>query len=85
MDGLTLAMYYDGRMETVEEWLGWFDDDDLKRYPALAVYGAWFRALTGRPEDAARWLALADGATSTIPLSDGSPRSSPGSRPCGRT
>ena len=30
------------------------------------------RALTGRPADAERWLALADGATSTIPLSDGS-------------
>ena len=59
-------------METVEEWLGWFGDDELARYPALAVYGAWVRALTGRPEDAERWLALADGATSTIPLSDGS-------------
>jgi LuxR family maltose regulon positive regulatory protein len=38
----------------------------------LAVYGAWFRALTGRPTDAERWLALAEkGATSSIPLSDG--------------
>ena len=37
-------------------------------YPALAVYGAWIRVLTGRPADAERWLALADGATSTIPL-----------------
>ena len=44
----------------------------LRRYPALAVVGAWVRALTGRPADAERWLALADGATSTIPLSDGS-------------
>ena len=42
------------------------------RYPALAVYGAWIRALTGRPAEAERWLALADGATSTIALSDGS-------------
>ena len=30
------------------------------------------RALTGRPAEAERWLALADGATSKIPLSDGS-------------
>jgi LuxR family transcriptional regulator, maltose regulon positive regulatory protein len=44
----------------------------LRRYPALAVVGAWVRALTGRPADAERWLALAAGATSTIPLSDGS-------------
>ena len=42
------------------------------RYPALAVFGAWFRVLTGRPAEAERWLALADGATSAIPLSDGS-------------
>ena len=72
VDTLALAVHYDGRMETLEEWLGWFSDDELRRYPALAVVGAWVRALTGRPEDAARWLALAEGATSTIPLSDGS-------------
>jgi LuxR family transcriptional regulator, maltose regulon positive regulatory protein len=69
---LTLPLYYDGRMETVEEWLLWFRDDELAQYPALAVFGAWFRVLTGRPEEAERWLALADGATSAIPLSDGS-------------
>ena len=70
--GLALPLYYDGRMETVEEWLGWFGDDDLARYPALAVFGAWFRALTGRAEEAERRLALADGATPAGPLADGS-------------
>ena len=72
IDALALAVHYDGRIETLDEWLGWFSDDELRRYPALAVFGAWVRALTGRPADAERWLALADGATSTIPLSDGS-------------
>jgi LuxR family maltose regulon positive regulatory protein len=72
VDALLLAAYYDGRMETAEEWLSWFGEDEFADYPALAVYGAWFRALTGRPEEAERWLALADGATSAIPLSDGS-------------
>jgi LuxR family transcriptional regulator, maltose regulon positive regulatory protein len=72
VDGLALPVHYDGRLETLEEWLGWFDDDDLKRYPALAVEAAWVRALTGRPADAEQWLGLAEGATSTIPLSDGS-------------
>ena len=72
VDALTLPLYNDGRMETVEEWLGWFSDEELTRYPALAVLGAWFRALTGRPAEAERWLALADGATSALPLSDGS-------------
>jgi LuxR family maltose regulon positive regulatory protein len=69
---ITLPLYYDGRMETVEEWLSWFDEDELGVYPELAVFGAWFRVLTGRPEEAERWLALADGASSAIPLSDGS-------------
>jgi LuxR family maltose regulon positive regulatory protein len=72
VDALVMPLYYDGRMETAEDWLGWFSDDELARYPALAVFGAWFRALTGRPDDAERWLALADGATSALPLSDGS-------------
>ena len=72
IDALALPLHYDGRIETLEEWLGWFGDDELRRYPALAVVGAWVRALTGRPADAERWLALADGAISTIPLADGS-------------
>ena len=72
LDAVALPVHYDGRQDTLEEWLGWFGDDELARYPALAVYGAWLRVLTGRPEDAERWLALAEGATSAIPLSDGS-------------
>jgi len=72
VDALALPLYYDGRMETVEQWLGWFGDDELVRYPALAVYGAWIRVLTGRPAEAERWLGLAEGAISTLPLSDGS-------------
>jgi LuxR family maltose regulon positive regulatory protein len=72
VDALLLPAYYDGRMETAEEWLSWFGENEFADYPALAVYGAWFRVLTGRPEEAERWLGLADGATSAIPLSDGS-------------
>ena len=68
LEGLALPLYFDGRMETAEEWLGWFGEDELVQHPALAVYGAWIRVLTGRPDDAERLLALADGATSTIPL-----------------
>jgi LuxR family maltose regulon positive regulatory protein len=72
VDTLALSLYNDGRMDTLEEWLGWFGDDELRRYPALAVDGAWLRVLTGRPTEAERWLALADGAISKIALSDGS-------------
>jgi len=71
LDALALPLYYDGRLETLDEWLAWFDDDELRQYPALAVSGAWLRALTGRPAEAERWLALAEGSTSRIPLSDG--------------
>jgi LuxR family transcriptional regulator, maltose regulon positive regulatory protein len=72
IDTLALPAYYDGRRETVDRWLSWFAENDLAHYPALAVYGAWFRALTGQPDEAARWLSIADGAASGIPLSDGS-------------
>ena len=72
VDALSPPLYYDGRLETAEEWLEWFGDDTLVEYPALAIYGAWWRALTGRAEEAERLLAAADGATSKLPLSDGS-------------
>ena len=72
IDVLSPPLYYDGRLETLEEWLAWFGDDELAQYPALAVFGAWWRAMTGRAEEAQRWLALADGASSKVPLSDGS-------------
>lgn len=77
IDALALPVHYDGRRETLDEWLGWFGDDELAKYPALAVEGAWVRALTGRSAEAERWLALAEGATTTIPLSDGSPTIAP--------
>ena len=72
VDGLALPLYYDGRMATLEEWLGWFSEDELREYPSLAVYGGWLRVLTGRAADGERWLALAEGAKSAIPISDGS-------------
>jgi LuxR family maltose regulon positive regulatory protein len=72
VDELALPTHYDGRMETLEGWLRWFSEEDLGRYPALAVVGGWLRALTGRTAEAERWLAIAEGSTSAIPLSDGS-------------
>ncbi len=72
LDAVALPLYYDGRIDTLEEWLSWFGDEELAQYPALAVIGGWVRLLTGRPAEAERWLALAEGATSRIPLSDGS-------------
>ena len=72
VDNLAFPLYRDGRMDTLWDLLEWFDDADLRRFPAIAVYGAWVQALTGHAAQAARYLAFADGATTTIPLSDGS-------------
>ena len=71
VEALVLPVYYDGRIETADEWLSWFGEDELAHYPALAVWGAWIRVLTGRPDDAERWLALAEEGSLTMPLSDG--------------
>ena len=43
VDAMALPVYYDGRLETLEEWLSWFGEDELPKYPALAVLGAWVR------------------------------------------
>ena len=72
IDEIALPTHYDGRDAALEGWLSWFSEDDLKRYPALAVVGGWLRALTGRSAEAESWLALAEGSVSTIPLADGS-------------
>ena len=72
LDALSPPLYYDGRLQTLEEWLAWFGEDELVHYPTLAVFGAWWRALTGRAEEAERWLDLASRGASKTPLSDGS-------------
>jgi LuxR family maltose regulon positive regulatory protein len=72
VDRVGMGIYYDGRIDTLRGLIEWFDDADLVRFPGIAVYGGWVQALTGHAAQAARYLALADGATSTIPLFDGS-------------
>ncbi len=72
VDQVAFPLYRDGRMEALGDLLGWFDEADLGRFPAIAVYGGWVQALTGHAPQAARFLAFADGASSSIPLSDGS-------------
>jgi LuxR family maltose regulon positive regulatory protein len=72
VDRVALPLYYDGRIDTLRDLTDWFDDADLARFPAIAVYGGWVQALTGHAAQAERCLAIASGATSSIPLSDGS-------------
>ena len=40
VDALALSVHYDGRMETVEEWLGWFNDDELAAVPRTRRRGS---------------------------------------------
>jgi LuxR family transcriptional regulator, maltose regulon positive regulatory protein len=57
---IALPTYHGGRVATVERWLAPFDDEVLlKRYPAVALAGAWIHTCRGRSADAERWLELA--------------------------
>ena len=77
VDRLAFPVCYDGRFATLDEWIGWFDDDQLTRFPALAIYGAWQRTMVGNGDAAERFATLAEGKVSSIPLSDGSPTIEP--------
>ena len=70
---LALPVYYRGRVTTVESWLDRFGaDEQLVRYPALAVIGGWIHALRGRTSEAERWLGLATRGADDGMLPDGS-------------
>ena len=69
----TLAAWAAGKRETVETWLGWFDEScDLERHPEIGALEAWAHGLAGRPSASERWLALAERVTLREPLPDGS-------------
>ena len=58
---LAFWTYASGRVDTVRRWLEWFEDRALvERYPTVAVLGAWFQAMVGRPAAAERWLDAAE-------------------------
>jgi LuxR family transcriptional regulator, maltose regulon positive regulatory protein len=70
VSGLWFSVFDKGGMTTVARWLGWLDDVHMvKRFPALAVAGAWICALTGHAAEAQAGLELA--APSSAP--DGRP------------
>jgi LuxR family maltose regulon positive regulatory protein len=67
-----LPAYFSGRIATVERWFTRFDDEQLRRYPAVAVLGGWFHAFRGRPAEAESWLHAAELGRFDGPLPDGS-------------
>ena len=76
---LAFVTYQRGRIATVERWLGWLEDHAaMERYPAVAVLGALFYALTGKPAYAERWADVAErAAAAATNLPDGSPSVEP--------
>jgi LuxR family maltose regulon positive regulatory protein len=65
-----MATYASGRLETVDRWLQWFDDQgSIDRYPAVATLGAVVRALMGQAAAAERWAA----AVERMPLEETAP------------
>ena len=85
VDALALPLYYDGRMETLEEWLGWFSEDELRRYPALAIAehgSACSRRGLQTPSGGSR---SPTGPRRRSRSRTAAPRSNHGSPPCGRT
>ena len=58
---LVVPAYRQGRVTTVQRWLGWLEDrGGIERHPMVAVLASLFSALTGRPVDAGRWADAVD-------------------------
>jgi LuxR family maltose regulon positive regulatory protein len=69
---LILPAWYSGRVATVESWLAWYDDVLLRRYPTIAVLGAWVYFFTGRPTEGTRCEHAAQSSTASPVLPDAS-------------
>ncbi|MDA0167381.1 LuxR C-terminal-related transcriptional regulator [Solirubrobacter ginsenosidimutans] len=69
---LVLPTYYAGGASTVESWLDWYDDDLFRRYPTIAVLGAWVYYLGGQTAEGERCQRAAQTSTATPELPDGS-------------
>ena len=66
--------YQSGRFATVERWLQWLDAHGaVERNAAVAVLGALDAAAQGRPAEADRWTDVAESASYSGTLPDGSP------------
>jgi LuxR family transcriptional regulator, maltose regulon positive regulatory protein len=75
--GLVFRAWTGGRVETVQRWLGWFEERALvERYPTVAVLGALIQALVVRPVAAERWADAAEHQT-TAPDADAAAQTPP--------
>ena len=69
---LAQPVWASGRVDTVLRWMEWFEQaGEVEHHPDVAVHGALIFALLGRPIDAERWAAAAEGAPTDERLIDG--------------
>jgi LuxR family transcriptional regulator, maltose regulon positive regulatory protein len=67
-----LATLYGGRGDTLDRWLGGFEDAVFAAHPPLAIIGAWIHALHGRPSATDRLADIAERSTFIGDPGDGS-------------
>jgi LuxR family transcriptional regulator, maltose regulon positive regulatory protein len=61
VEKLVIPAHRQGRVPTVQRWLGWLGDrGGIEGHPMAAVLAALFCALTGRPVEAGRWADAVD-------------------------
>jgi ATP/maltotriose-dependent transcriptional regulator MalT len=69
--GLVFRAWTGGRVETIQRWLGWFEERGLvERYPPVAVLGAMIQAKMGNPAATERW---ADAVEHSMPAPGADP------------
>jgi LuxR family transcriptional regulator, maltose regulon positive regulatory protein len=58
---LWLPTYWQGRVTTLQRWLGWLEvRGGIERHPMVAVQASLLSAATGRPAQAERWAGVVD-------------------------
>ena len=67
-----LPTLFSGRLRATDRWVRQFNEDEVQRYPWLAVLAGWNCAFTGRPVEAARWADVAERSSYDGPTPDGS-------------
>jgi LuxR family transcriptional regulator, maltose regulon positive regulatory protein len=73
MERAMLPVFQSGRIATVDEWLGWLEANaELDAHAGVAVVGAMFHAVVGRPAKAERWAVAAERGERPGELPDGS-------------
>jgi LuxR family maltose regulon positive regulatory protein len=73
MERWVMPVFQSGRATTVEQWFEWLQAQEAwTRHPAVAIIGAQFHAVIGRPTASDRWAAAAEHGAHVGSLPDGS-------------